>query len=347
MTEPGPDKLNTAAAPGNPTRHFAIGAIALALTILVGGASALQSQINGALTVRIGSAVLVTLLSFMVGTVILLVIVSIRREWPTKLQWRGWSLRRWWLFSGPLGAFFVVSISSGVPLLGVALATVLTVAGQTVAGVILDSRGTGVATRLRISPRRVTAVVAAIVGLGISVFAVPNDLGINEAALGGMIALLVFAGVAASLQQAANGAIGGASGSSVIAACVSFIGGTVVLIVATLALWATGQLTALTFPTFVHEWWLYAGGLLGALFILVTAFAVRVLGVLALALAVLAGQIVTAVVLDTVTGAAEVGMPTLASIAAVSLAVILAVVPNRRAATFSEVPSEGAIDVRR
>lgn len=77
-----------------------------------------------------------------------------------------------------------------------------------------------------------------------------------------------------------------------------------------------------------------------------TAFRVRVLGVVALPLAIVAGQILTAMVLDKITGAADVRIPTLASILVVLLAVILAVVPNGRTAPVSESTSEGAIHVR-
>ena len=76
------------------------------------------------------------------------------------------------------------------------------------------------------------------------------------------------------------------------------------------------------------------------------AFGVRVLGVVALSLAIVAGQILTTMVLDKMTGAADVGIPTIAPILVVLLAVILAVVPNRRSAPVSESIAEGAIHVR-
>ncbi len=318
------------------SRTMTGGVIVTVISLLLGGALAIQSQLNGALTQRTGSAVIVTLLSFAIGTSILAVLVTIRHQWPGRSELSSWTWRRWWLFSGPLGAFLVVTISAGVPILGVALTTVLTVAGQTVTGIVLDSRGTGVGARLRISGTRTSAVLVAIVGLAITVFAVPVGSGTNLAGMIVMVLLLVAAGVASSLQQAANGAFTGVSGSPAFAALISFATGLIVLAAVLLGMWATGNLPASAWPSFTGEPWLYLGGLFGTLFVVSSAWAVRKIGVLVLSLAVVAGQIVAAVVLDVSTGSTNVGLLTIVSIAVVLAAVVLAVVPNRRRAVSAK-----------
>lgn len=321
-------------APAPVASRKAIGGVVVtAITFLLGGALAIQAQLNGALTARTGSALLVTLLSFAIGTAVLALIVGLRRQWPSRAELRSWSWHRWWLFSGPLGAFLIVAISAGVPLLGVALTTVLTVAGQTVTGIVLDSRGTGVGARLRISGTRAAAVLVAIVGLAITVLAVPIDSSTSIVALIAMILVLIAAGVASALQQAANGAVAGISGSPAFAALVSFSTGLIVLIVASLAMWATGNLPASAWPSFSGEPLLFLGGLFGTLFVVSSAWAVRRIGVLVLSLAVVAGQIIAAVALDVSTGSANVGFVTILSIVAVLAAVVLAVVPSRRRKT--------------
>lgn len=305
------------------------GAVAVAaVTFLLGVALAFQAQLNGALTQRTGSPVVVTLLSFAVGSVVLAVVVLMRREWPSQSELRSWYWRRWWLFSGPLGAFVVVTISTGVPLLGVALTTVLTVAGQTVSGILLDARATGVGARLRISGTRSGAVVVAIVGLAITVFALPVGSGTTVIGMAAMIILLVAAGIASSLQQAANGAVAGTSGSPAFAALVSFTTGFFVLAITSSVMWMTRSLPSNMWPSIQTEPWLYIGGLFGTLFVVSSAWAVRKIGVLVLSLAVVAGQIVAAVALDVSTGSAGVGFLTIVSIVAVLLAVVLAVVPK-------------------
>jgi len=314
---------------GAPHRRAAGRVLLVAIPFFLGGALAVQAQLNGALTQRTGSAVVVTLLSFVVGSVILAFIVAARRQFPSRVERRSWRWKRWWFLSGPLGAFLIVAISAGVPMLGVALTTVLTVAGQTVTGILLDSRGTAGGSRLRISGTRISAVVIAILGLAVTVLAVPPEAGGGLVVLA-MIALLVAAGVASSLQQAANGAVTGVSGSAVFAALVSFVMGLIILVIASLALWATGNLALDNWPSFADEPLLYLGGLFGTLFVVSSAWVVRKVGVLVLSLAVVAGQIGAAVVLDLLSGAATFGLATTVSIVAVLAAVVLAVAPNRR-----------------
>lgn len=308
------------------SEHTGLGSpMVIAIAVALGGALALQAQLNGALTARTGSAVLVTLVSFAVGTTILVPMVIIRREVPSRTQLRRWQWRRWWLSNGPLGAFLIVAISAGVPLLGVALTTVLTVAGQTIMGIALDTRGTGVDGRIRVSGRRATAVGVALLGLAVTVLALPISPHRNAAAMVIMILLLVVAGVAAALQQAANGAITGVSRRPVLAAVTNYIGGLMLLVVIAALQWAAGTLKVTDWPTAAGDWWLYAGGLFGTLFVVTAAWAVRRIGVLTLSLAVVAGQTVAAVFLDLFTGAAKVTILTVIPIVAVLTAVVLAV----------------------
>jgi transporter family-2 protein len=326
------------AAGGSSSRKPVGGLLVVLFAFLLGGAIAIQAQLNGALTERSGSAVLVTLVSFTIGTVILTVIVTVRREWPSRERMRSWSWRRWWFFNGPLGAFLIVAIATEVPVLGVALVTVLTVAGQTVTGIVLDSRGAGAGAPLRISGRRSAAALVAIAGLAVTVFAVPIGSDTTVFALIVMIVVLIAAGVASSLQQAANGGIAGVSSSATFAALTSFASGLVVLLITAVVLAVSGTTKGVTWPISTTDWWLYSGGLFGTLFVIGTAWAVRKIGVLALSLAVVAGQIVGAVILDLASGSPSIGVATIVSLVAVFVAVVLAVAPRQpsRAAPLSE-----------
>jgi transporter family-2 protein len=296
------------------------------IAVALGGAVAAQAQLNGVLTQRTGSPIMVALISFAVGTAILGLITIVRREGPSLAELRRLQWRRWWLFNGPLGAFLIVAVSAAVPLLGVARVTVLTVAGQTIAGIVLDARGTGVGGRLRVSFRRAAAVAVALVGLAVMVLASPMSSPANAPTLGVTMLLLLAAGAASGLQQAVNGAITGASGRPVFAALTSFTGGLVVLAAIVGLQWAIGTLKVTDLPTAGGDWWLYTGGIFGALFVVNAAWVVRRIGVVALSLAVVAGQIVAAVLLDLFVGSANVTIVTVISIAAVFIAVILAAV---------------------
>ena len=80
------------------------------------------------------------------------------------------------------------------------------------------------------------------------------------------------------------------------------------------------------------DWWLYAGGPLGVVFIAVGAAVVRYTGVLLLGLGMIAGQVTGALVIDLLVPAAagRPGWNTVAGSLLALLAVVIAVLPGRR-----------------
>jgi bacterial/archaeal transporter family-2 protein len=294
--------------------------------VLAGAALAVQARLNGELTGRIGSAELVTLISFVEGTVLLTAIALARGVRLLALARRR-GLRPWWLSGGPLGAALIVAISAGVPKLGVAVVTVLTVVGQTVAGVVLDAAGHGPDGRMPVTRRRVGAVALAVAALAIAAIGARTG-NVSGAAVGVLAAVLVAAGIASSLQQAANGAVTGWTRDPVVAALISFALGTLVMAVAVavVALAWPARVDGAAWPG-ADEAWLYAGGLAGTAFVVTTAWVVRRLGVLTVALATVSGQLLGAVILDGVTGGNGIDAATVVASLAVLAAVALAGLP--------------------
>lgn len=273
---------------------------ATAAAVLAGAALAVQARLNGALTGRLGSAEVVTLISFLEGTVLLAVVAAARGHRLRSVR-SGGGWRGWWLISGPLGACLIVAISAGVPVLGVAVVTVLTVVGQTVAGVVLDAAGHGADGPRPVSLPRLGAVALAVVALAVA--AAGAGAGHATGATVALLAVvLIGAGAASSIQQAANGVVAARSGDPVLAALASFALGSLLLAV------VVGML-AVAWPARLHgAWpgpgqaWLYAGGIAGTAFVVVTAWVVGRLGVLTVALATVGGQLLGAVALDAATG---------------------------------------------
>jgi bacterial/archaeal transporter family-2 protein len=96
---------------------------------------------------------------------------------------------------------------------------------------------------------------------------------------------------------------------------------------------AAGDLTGVQWP---GEWWLYVGGVLGAIYIALAAVAVGELGVLRLSLATVAGQLVAAVVLDVVWPAPGISLRAPTVIGAVLTLVAVAVTGIGRRQTVAE-----------
>lgn len=107
-----------------------------ALPVVAGVAVAWQQAVNGRVSATAGSPLSATLVNFTVGTVLLLVVAGIvvaARGWPGPLP--GEPLL---YVGGPLGILFVAAAAAIVPLTGVLLLGLGTVAGQLVGALLLD-----------------------------------------------------------------------------------------------------------------------------------------------------------------------------------------------------------------
>jgi bacterial/archaeal transporter family-2 protein len=110
-----------------------------------------------------------------------------------------------------------------------------------------------------------------------------------------LLPLAFVAGMALPTQFAVNSQLRGVVGGPVLAADISFVVGTVVLLVATVVIRrAVPDLgTVLGAP-----WWMYIGGLLGAGFVLASVILTPRLGAATTVGFFLAGQVVASMIID-------------------------------------------------
>ncbi|KQX08505.1 hypothetical protein ASC59_08725 [Leifsonia sp. Root1293] len=270
-----------------------IGAVACA--VVSGVLVAVQSRINGELGRQLGDGFAAALISFGSGLVILLIALALWRPGRAGFRRLPAALRdgrlRWWmLLGGAAGAFLVLTQGLTAAVLGVALFSVATVAGQSISGLLVD-RTTLVSGGPR--PLTVPRVVGAVLAILAVIVSVATQL--NGDAPFWMLLLPFLAGLGLGWQQAVNGRVRESAESALTATVGNFAVGTVVLLVAFLVhALIVGWPQSL--PT---ELWLYLGGVIGCVFIAAAAVLVRITGALLLSLAMIAGQLVAAVVIDT------------------------------------------------
>ncbi len=303
-------------------------ASAVAGAAMVGALIATQTRINGDLN-KAGAGPLVAGWVSYLGTLIAIVLVIVLRgRWAPAMRAIRDRGEWWWWAVGLCGIPIVISSAYGVPIVGVAVATVGSVAGQTVSGLVLDSRGVGLTQRLPLTGRRMAAAATALVGLGLSMAAGTGAHGVDTRSAIFIGGLFFIGGACISVQNAGNGAVARNSGEASIAGLTSVVGGmagiTVVLGVSALA----GALATVSMPTAMSDWYRYLGGPLGAGVVITAAWAVQRLGTFALTLAVVAGQMLTAIALDATRGTFA-GPATLASMAASVVATALGVTPRQ------------------
>jgi bacterial/archaeal transporter family-2 protein len=112
----------------------------LSLAFVAGAAVPTQFGVNSQLRTVVGGPVLAAGISFLVGTVALLVAALLVRESLPSLA--AVSGSAWWMWTGGLlGAMYVVASIVLTPRLGAATAVGLIIAGQMTASVVIDHFG--------------------------------------------------------------------------------------------------------------------------------------------------------------------------------------------------------------
>ncbi|MGO1192872.1 MAG: DMT family transporter [Nesterenkonia sp.] len=270
----------------------------LIVMVLTGAAIPSQGRINAALSAHTGDPYLAGFISFFTGLLLIAAITiaaprgrRAMREIRPAFQ-RG-TVRWWYLLAGCVGAYFVLTQTLTIGLIGVAVFTVAVVTGQTIGGLLWDRVGLGPAGRIRISPMR--AIGAALTVISVLWAVSPQLSGADQGLIWLLVVLPLTAGLLNAGQQAVNGRQSAAYGSALPATLFNFVSGTVLL----LLIWGVklmvagpgaGELPA--------EWWYYIGGLLGCVFIGVGAVLVTKVGVLLAAMGIIAGQLLGSLALD-------------------------------------------------
>lgn len=263
----------------------------LVAAVASGAVVALQQRVNGELKTELGDALLTGLVSFGTGLVAVVAVVLARPAARAALG----RVREvpWPMALGGLGGATLVSVgAAAAPEIGVALLTVGLVAGQTSGGLVVDRLGLGPGAAHALTWPRVAGALLCLVAVGISVL----GEGAREAAPL-LLVLVVLAGFAIAVQQALNGRVRRITGDAAVATLLNFVVGTAALALGVLAHVALAGLDVASWPG-AEQWYLYTGGPMGASFVAVAAVVVRSLGVLRLGLALIAGQLVGALLLD-------------------------------------------------
>lgn len=269
------------------------------LAALSGVMIALQARANGELSHRLNNALEAALVSFGSGLVIITVIALFNpaiKEGITNLRTaiaRG-EIARWKLFAGALGGSFVVIQTQIVPLIGVAIYSVASIAGQSATSLLVDRIGLTGGGKKAITGRRIAAASLTVIAVLVSV------LDRIDAKSLSMIAVVAgcIAGAVVGVQRALNGQINEHSHQSFTTSLLNFITGTAFLVILILMGIVTNQIELVSLPA--GPWWIYTGGAIGVIYVAFTSTIVQHLGVLTFTLFSVGGQLVGSLVIDLV-----------------------------------------------
>jgi len=225
----------------------------------------------------------------------------------------------WRLTAGMLGASFVAMQTYVVPVVGVALFTVASLAGQTAISLWVDHVGLAGGIKSAISIRRVVAAIITIGAVIVSAWDRFSMSGFSIIA----ITLAVFAGSWVGVQRALNGQINSFSEKSFATSQLNFITGFTFLTFLLLlrSLFTDHSILNLT----LGPWWMFLGGSIGVFYIAFSAVAVQNVGVLEFTLLSVGGMLFGSLLLDIIvpTGSTHVSPSLIAGISLTYLGVIV------------------------
>ncbi len=265
------------------------------LLALAGGlVVATQARVNGEFGDLVGNPPAAAMLSAATGLAIVTPIAWLTPRirvgllsLPATLRAR--ALPAWTLLAGAVGGFLLFSQTYAVPVLGVALYSVLIVASLTTASLLVDRAGLGPAGPQSVTGNRIggatLAVAAALLAAG------PHlDTG-TLALVAALVA--IAAGATSAAQSAMLGRLGVGAGQPLAAVWVNFVGAVLTLGVIVAGATAAGAWWRV--PPLGWEW---LGGPLGLLIVVTIVVTVPRAGVLLVMMALTAGQLTGSLLWD-------------------------------------------------
>ena len=269
------------------------------LAALSGILISLQARANGELSLRLDNGLQAAFISFSSG-LLLIAIVSIFnpgiKDGIKKLKSavKRKEIAPWTLFAGALGGAFVAVQTQIVPLIGVAIYSVASIAGQSATSLIVDRIGLTGGGKKPISPRRIAAAIVTVLAVFVSVLDRIDAKNLSLIA----VALAGLAGAIVGIQRAMNGLINEHSQQSFATSLLNFIMGSSALGIVFLIAVAIGKVNLVPLPA--GPWWIYTGGTIGVIYIAFTSTIVQHLGVLTFTLFSTGGTLIGALLIDIV-----------------------------------------------
>lgn len=306
--------------PVRPVGKVLPGWAAIGLTVIAGVGSAAQNLANAELGRQTGHPVIGGLVNNTGGLVVVLLGLVALPSMRTGLRALRAARLPWWTYLGGLcGTFFIAAGTYVVPVLGVAVFTIAQVAGNSAGGLAVDRTRLAPAGRLGLTGPRLTGALLGIGAVALAQVGRP----IGELAPGLLLAG-VLGGVLIAVQGALNGRLA-ATGNPAAATATNFAVSASAMGVLAALTGAAARLGSVDWPA---GWYLYVGGPLGVGITVVVLLGIRSVGLLRTGLALVAGQLGGALLLDVRPGGPGASLPVLAG----AVLTLLAVVVSGRAA---------------
>ncbi|WP_436854966.1 DMT family transporter [Staphylococcus caeli] len=271
------------------------------LGIVAGMVVPFQTSINSRLSLYTKSSFYASTISFATGTIFLILINFIFNPHIFSAKYiSDQSLSYLWFVGGMLGVIFLTGNLLLLPRLGASLTVVMTVAGQIIMGVTIDTFGWFGADQEPFTFFKVLGILFLIFGILLMNYVRRNPMANQRGASTIYIWLLIgfIFGFCPPIQTAINSALGQSLQSPIAASLVSFFVGTVVLFILTLVFNRTLKLTTTHAQQGKLKPIYFIGGILGVIFVTTNIILMPHLGAALTTIIVMLGQMLMGSIID-------------------------------------------------
>ncbi|PTI46485.1 hypothetical protein BU120_01205 [Staphylococcus xylosus] len=268
--------------------------------IVAGMVVPFQTSINSRLSLYTRSSFYASTISFATGTLFLILInLIINPHVFTGQFYSNQSLNYQWFVGGMLGVIFLTGNLLLLPRLGASLTVVMTVAGQIIMGVVIDSFGWFGADKHPFTLLKVLGIFFLIFGILLMNYVRrdPKDKAQSSTVYIWLIIGFIF-GFCPPIQTAINSALGQQLHSSIMASLVSFTVGTIVLFILTLIFNKSLKVATFNNKQGKLKPIYFIGGILGVIFVTTNIILMPHLGAALTTIIVMLGQMLMGIIID-------------------------------------------------
>lgn len=268
--------------------------------IVAGMVVPFQTSINSRLSLYTRSSFYASTISFATGTLFLILInLIINPHVFTGQFYSNQSLNYQWFVGGMLGVIFLTGNLLLLPRLGASLTVVMTVAGQIIMGVVIDSFGWFGADKHPFTLLKVLGILFLIFGILLMNYVRrdPKDKAQSSTVYIWLIIGFIF-GFCPPIQTAINSALGQQLHSSIMASLVSFTVGTIVLFILTLIFNKSLKVATFNNKQGKLKPIYFIGGILGVIFVTTNIILMPHLGAALTTIIVMLGQMLMGIIID-------------------------------------------------
>lgn len=254
--------------------------LAIIIGFIIGLLVPVQTSVNTRLRGVVGSPFLASLISFSIGSLFLLILVLLVDGNLTGLT--AAVDEPYWIWAGGvLGVIYLTGNILLFPRLGGVQTVIMPIFGQVIMGLLIDHFGLFEANVTTLSLTRIIGATLVLLGV-VGTVALGDylarrhkqQMASTEKSLFLWRVFGILTGTLGAAQTAINGHLGSVLGSAVKGALISFVIGTIALLLLNLILRTKWQIDrSQPFPA-----WIWIGGLIGALFVAGNAFIVPLVG---------------------------------------------------------------------